>query len=337
MENKHAESRSEPWYRRVNKAVLAAGALAAALAAIAGAWQLLDPREPPDEQDVADIRGLTYSGTQTLDSFVADHEPVVTATPAADASARTPLVVTVDVTPPPDVIAPDDDPEPAEPPEPTDDTGQDGSAPAEESSAPATVGPETVGPETVVPTEPSPEGPGAPDLLDESPALSGYALDPEMYEFVLPDYGREDHLAVPATQADPEVPGAQDGEPLTVDEVRDLMVQAVESAVVVPVGDELTLEGHVFTAELRIAGRRGETAHLIWRLSGPDVPPAWRRAPVGYAITSDSDDDQTAVDVWVPALKDGGEHRVDVFLVSGDYATRHDRVSADVPPVPAAP
>lgn len=320
MASRHSSTQREPWYRRVNRGVLAVGAAATAVVAVVTAWNLLDPREPPDAQDVADIRTLTDAGTQTLADFTAGSLPEVQLSPAGDAAGRAAVVVPVDATAPPEEDdAVEDGGTPAGTADPSDTSTGDGSEHGTSTPDPDATTPAPTGTSTAT------AGPDVLELLRHDPVLQEYDLSEEVFEVVVPDPTALQPVLI--TTADPEAPGST---PLSEPEVQELLVEAVESTRSVPTGDGLDLLGRVFLAEIVVEGKADEEMHLTWALTGPTVPEAWQLAPVGYRVVAGTDDDQGSARIWVPLLEDPAEYHVRVVLANEDYTAVHDEHSAVV-------
>jgi hypothetical protein len=307
-------ARRPRWWKRVNAAVLAAGALAAAVLAIVALVQWALPNDEPDLENSAQFTAVNIVPSVRLSEYK-QRTTLVEAAPIEDAGQTlAPVLRFVSA-------AGGGQPEPsttAAPPTTSGSTTTAGSS----TTAPSTSSQSTTSGSTTTPrpstTGSSTSGPPGPQ---ENAGISPPTTTPALVE-IGKKVAEEVDCPDPAEcQAVDDMLAASsvdlDGNPVPPDVAAERVLEILRNARTD--GDEPL--GVVVTADLDLAGLRGEPVFLTWEMFGSggskQLHGEWLNENLAYRIQPRTDHDTATVDLWIPLPPDPGPY---VVKVKATYA-----------------
>jgi hypothetical protein len=302
------------WWKRVNTAILAAGALAGAVLAIVALVQWAMPDDEPDVENSAQFTAVNIVPSVRLSEYK-QRTTLVTSAPVDDArGAPAPGVRLIS-------HAARGQPAPSTT-----------TAPSTTRGSTTTTGPSTTAPSTSTRSATSgstttspPSTPGSSTSGSQDPQATE-GISPPMTAPELITIGREVAEGVdcpdPADcQAVSYMVAASsvdiDGNPVPPDVAAERVLEILRNARTD--GDEPL--GVVVTTDLDLAGLRGETVFLTWEMFGlggsTQLHGEWLNENLAYRIEPRSDHDTATVDLWIPLPPDPGPY---VVRVKATYA-----------------
>ena len=289
-----------PWYLRGRSIIIGAGGLAAALLAVLGLWDRLNPPGVVDQEDFATFSSATLTKRMTLSHFAEASSginmPLIPESGPAKGggvgtlnSSRVALLA-VDVD--------------ASTPTPTNaETSPTSTTPTETVTTADTVTPTDTA--TVVPSatlelrDLSQVDDLARSVVDAKP-LDGYDLPPK----VVPQLA----LSLAGGTEDPS------GGPLSAHELAKRLADALKQVDANHKAGKKDPRGWIVAANLEVRGLERVPLLLTWSLDGLNVPVNWTVDNLAYRLTATTAHDGASVEVWVPNLKKRGVYNVNLAL-----------------------
>jgi hypothetical protein len=303
-----APPRRPRWWKRVNTAILAAGALAAAVLAIVALVQWAVPDEEPDPENSAQFTAVDVLPSVPLSEYK-QRTTLVAAAPVEDAGREPSPVLRLA-------------------------SGAGGGQPAPSTTAapPTMPGSTTAGPSTTAPSTSSPSSTSG-STTTSRPTTTGSSTSgppgPQQTEGISPpttlpdlvEVGRQvaDELGCPDPAECPAVRDMvtgvaidPDGNPVPPDVAAERVLEILRNA---------RTDGHeplgvVVTTDLDLSGLRGEPVFLTWRMFGfggsTRLQGEWLNENLAYRIEPRTDHEAATVDLWIPLPPEPGPYVVKV-------------------------
>lgn len=305
-------ARRPRWWKRVNTAILAGGALAAAVLAIVALVQWALPDDEPDLEDSAQFTAVNIVPSVPLSEYK-QRTTLVEAAPLEDAGqAPAPVLRLVS-------DAGGGQPEPSTTAAPPTTSGSSTTA-GPSTTAPSTSSRSTTsGSTTTFRSSTTGSSTSGPPGAQENGAISPPTTTPALVEI-----GNEvaDEVDCPAEcQAVRDMVAASsvdlDGNPVPPDVAAERVLEILHNA---------RTDGHeplgvVVTADLDLAGLRSEPVFMTWEMFGyggsKQLHGEWLNENLAYRIEPRTDHDTATVDLWIPLPPDPGPY---VVRVKATYA-----------------
>lgn len=290
------------WWNGVTKAVLGAGALASAVAAMVSLWP------DPDEADSAKLAAVRITSEvpfseyrQRLVSSHATGDDSVGARPWG-ATAYRPVVHRTDQAAPA-TEAPGEDITEAPP--------EDATEPPSMPTSPSAYLPPTSGPPAA---PPSPESESDAPAVITTPVAPGRPLQGIVAEACQGLNMRESDCAEPMT-----VLAAVGNPPAPRGEAVQHLVELVKQARKAPTGQSEPL-GVVVAVDVELTGLRNEPVRLSWSMwqrgGAHRLHGEWLNTNLAYHLTATSNRDTASLDFWIPLPPEPGPYFIRSILTS---------------------